>query len=101
MLNELYTKNALLNLEIGETTSGPIRHLEGYEIIKLTGKRDDAEFKNPKTDEGVYNEIHDLLYSTLWGDGTGTAVQAFELQLEEDYKLEITYSYVDNMTSAS
>lgn len=101
MLNELYTKNALLNLEIGETISEPIRHLEGYEIIKLTGKRDDAEFKNPKTDEGVYNEIHDLLYSTLWGDGTGTAVQAFELQLEEDYKLEITYSYVDNMTSAS
>lgn len=101
MLNELYTKNALPKLEIGETVSEPIRHLEGYEIIKLTGKRDDAEFRNPKTDESVYYEIHDLLYSELWGDGTGAAVQAFELQLEEDYKLVINYAYADNVSSES
>lgn len=101
MLNEFYTKHSLLNLEVGETTSEPIRHIEGYEIIKLIEKNDKTEFQNPKTNEKVYNDIYETLYNELWDDGNGPAVEEFEADLKEQYHIVVNYSYVSNYTKTN
>ena len=101
MLNEFYTKYSLLNLEVGETIDEPIRHIEGYEIIKLVEKSDKTEFQNPRTNETVYNDINDTLYEQLWDDGNGSAVDEFEEQLEKDYNIKIEYKYSENLASAN
>lgn len=101
MLNEFYTKNAMLNLEVGETIAAPIRHIEGYEIIKLLEKSDTVEFQSPYTNETVYNDIYETLYEELWGNGSGSAVETFESELVENYHVVITYSYVKNYTAAT
>lgn len=98
LLNEFYTKNALVTLEIGQTTAEPIRHLSGYEIIKLLNITDTTEFLNPKTNEDVYNDIYTTLYDQLWDEGNGPASEEFEKQLAEDYNIEIVYKYAESST---
>lgn len=99
MLNEFYTKHSLVNLDVDETIAEPIRHIEGYEIIKLTEKSDKTEFQNPKTNERVYNDIYETLYEQLWDGGNGSAVEKFETALKEEYQIVINFSYLDNYTS--
>ena len=98
MLNEFYTKHALLNLEIDETIAEPIRHIEGYEIIKLVEKSDKTEFQRPENNPTVYDDIYQTLYDQMWNDGEGESADKFEKQLEEEYKIEIVYSYAANNT---
>ena len=98
MLNEFYTKHALLSLDIDETVSEPIRHIEGYEIIKLTEKSDKTEFQNPKTNQAVYDDIYQKLYEEMWDGGNGTSVEKFEKKLAEDYNIKIEYRYSENNT---
>lgn len=96
MLNEFYTKHALLSLDIDETIAEPIRHIEGYEIIKLVEKSDKTEFQRPEDNPTVYNDIYQTLYDQMWNNGEGTSVEKFEKQLETDYNIEIVYSYSSN-----
>ena len=101
MLNEFYTKHSLMNLEEGETIAEPIRHIEGYEIIMLTEKNEKTEFKNPKTDPEVYNDIYETLYNEMWDGGSGSSVEQFEKDLNEEYHVSIVYSYVSNLTKTN
>lgn len=98
MLNEFYTKNALLSLDIDETISAPIRHIEGYEIIKLLEKSDKTEFQRPENNKAIYDDIYQTIYEDLWDNGNGESVDKFEKQLEEDYNIKIVYSYASNNT---
>ena len=101
MLNEFYTKYSLLNLGEGETIDEPIRHIEGYEIIKLTEKNDKTEFQNPRTNTDVYNDIYETLYEQMWDGGNGTSVEKFYTDLKEDYHITVVYSYVSNYTKTT
>ncbi|MBQ0125980.1 MAG: hypothetical protein KBS59_06655 [Clostridiales bacterium] len=99
--NELYVKNSLLNMTIGEVCENPIRHIAGYEIIKLTEIDENIAFLRPENDEAVYKDVYDRLYIELWADGAGTSAQAFASQLAQDYEINIEYSYSAGGDSAA
>lgn len=99
--NQVYVKYQLVTSEIGDVSAEPIRHVLGYEIIKLTAVNEDIEFQNPENNETIYNEIYQIIYDTLWDNGSGASVQAFELQLTEDYDIKTVFSYLDDYNSTT
>lgn len=96
MINEFYTKHALLNLDVGETIDEPIRHISGYEIIKLVEMSDKTEFQRPENNPEVYQDVYESLYAEMWNGGKGTSVEKFEKFLQEKYNVSIVYSYLGN-----
>lgn len=94
--NQAYVKNFLVTSEIGDVTAEPIRHLLGYEVLMLTKISEDVEFQNPTDNKEIYDEIYQIIYDSLWNEGEGASVQALELQLADNYDIEIKFSYLDD-----
>ena len=93
LINQLYVKNALAKLDVGETLSEPIMYVSGYEIVKLVERVDSAYFRNPEKDKDVYDEIYGLLYDEMWGGGAGSSAEKFYDDIFEKYGVVIRYSY--------
>lgn len=93
--NEIYVKNAILNMEVGDCVSEPIKFINGYEIFRYAEKDENLMFQTPEVNDEVYQRCYDAVYDERWDAGAGPAVTSFEEKMYKDYNVDIKFSYVD------